>query len=281
MSLSILFISNSNVFTQYLSDTRIDYIKTESNIISESNSVLLSFKNENIKLNPVKHSGIQLKSKPELILSLSVSGLLPIAELKGNTADISLTNPATSAKSYYELWGYSIGLTAKLPAGKTGNLRPKISLHYTGFFNSGNDSTGMISIEPQLNIIQVGLGAEYSLLLPGSIRPFIEAEATANIFNGSVSYTDITGINNYTEDFNRNVRYGFTAGAGAEYVFNKTYSIFAGLRFSMANLVGKEYDETGAHDLNDEAFNLNGFAINRKNISFLSLYAGVSFGIGN
>ena len=215
-----------------------------------------------------------LSTKPEFIILAFAGGSIPLNELKGDVTTISLSNGATSSTSYFESWGYNLGITGKLPVGKKGNFRINISLIYNRFFNTGSDSANTVIIEPNLNIFQTGLGAEWAFTKIGDFTPFIGAEFNANIFNGSIDFIEIGPIISY--NYNRNVRFGFNAGAGVEYSINKTFGLIGGVKYNFTNLIGKDFDETGAHDLNDDAFTVNGVNIKQKNITFLNFYAGVA-----
>ena len=262
------------------------YFISSPQIISQSTNTLkdnnfLKLRSEKIQ-KPIsfnnKTSDVPV-SKAEFILMLSTGALLPLNDLKGDLSTVSLTNGATSSRGYYEKWGFSIGLIGKLPAGKKGNFRPKISLFYNSLNNSGSDSTGTVTIEPVINMLQVSLGLEYVIMKSDKFLPFIEADFAANILTRSITFTEGTNSFSFTANYNRNVRYGFGAGAGVEYQINKTYSLIGGIRYNYANLIGKESDNTGAHDFNDAAHTVNGFAIDQKIMTFISAYLGVSLNI--
>ena len=217
-----------------------------------------------------------LSTKPEFVLTAFAGGSLPLNELKGDLSSISLFNGATSSTGYFEAWGYNNGVLGKLPVGRKGNFMINISLIYNRFFNSGGDSTGTVTIEPNLNIFQSGLGAEWAFNKIGNVTPFIGAEFNANIYHGSIEFIEIEGGPGISYNYNRNVRYGFSAGAGIEYSINKTFGLTGGVKYNWTNLIGKKYDESGAHDLDDEAFIVNGISIKQRNIAFLNFYAGVA-----
>jgi hypothetical protein len=264
-----LYLTNVMVVnSQYKSDKNLSGLENTNKLFSQNSKN----KSESHKLTSL---GV-LSTKPEFILGAIGGGSIPLAELKGDVSTISLTNGATSAPSYFEEWGYSLGVFGKLPVGKTENIRINISLIYNRFFSSGTDSSDQVTIEPNLNIFQAGLGAEYAFTKIGNVTPFIGAEFTANIFGGSIDFIGSGSSSGISYNYNRNVRYGFWAGAGIEYFMNKSFSLIGGVKYNMANLIGKDRDETGAHDLDDEAFTLNGVSIKQKNISFINIYAGVA-----
>jgi len=221
---------------------------------------------------PIDVSGI----KPDLILSVTGGFSFPLADLKGDLNTVSSKNTATSSRAYFEQWGFNAGLQAQLPVDKKSRLRVTMSLIYNQFTNSGIDSSGATSIEPNLNFIQFGLGAEWAFTSISDITPYINIEANANIFGGSINFTDINSGLSYSADYNPDTRYGFTAAAGVEKTFNRTFGGYLGIKYCMANVLGKAYDPTGARELDDESFTANGFQINAKTISFVGVYLGFS-----
>jgi hypothetical protein len=264
----VILVNGFSIYSQQINKKENLIPLSLSSLTKKNNSV--NFKNPSLSV---------LSTKPEFILGAIAGGSAPLNELKGDLSSVSLTNPATSSPAYFESWGYNIGIYGKLPIGKKGNFRVSISLIYNRFFNSGDDSASSVTIEPNLNIFQAGLGLEYAFDRIGNVTPFIGAEFNANIFGGSIDFLKEGTSISYS--YNRNIRYGFCAGAGAEYFINKTFGLIGGVKYNMANLIGKEYNSTGAHELDDESFTVNGVNINRKNINFLNFYAGIALYISD
>lgn len=267
--LSCLIATNvSVVYSQY---TRGDFLNNQTEDLTISPT---GIQTKSSSLN-ITSLGV-LSTKPEFILAAFAGGSMPLNEFKGDLSTISLTNGASSAPSYFEKWGYNLGVLSKLPVGKTGNFRINVSLVYNRFFNSGSDSSGTVTIEPNLNIFQAGLGAEWAFNKIGNITPYIGAEFNANIYHGSIDFITIEGGSTFTYNYNRNVRYGFNAGAGIEYSINRSFGLIGGVKYHWTNLIGKKFDESGAHDLDDEAYSYSGINIKQKNITFINFYAGIA-----
>jgi len=262
-------------FVSYSQSTLQFDFKRDLHFLKSENNLTFFTHNNKITLNKNTSLGV-LSTKPEFIFGATAGGSIPLAELKGDVSTISLSNGATSSPKYFEQWGYSIGVFGKLPVGKKGNFRVNMSFIYNRFFNTGNDSSNTVTIEPNINIFQTGLGVEYALNRIGNVTPFVGAEFTANIFGGSIDFIGSGSSSGVSYNYNRNVRYGFWAGAGAEYFINKTFGLIGGVKYNFANLIGKEFDETGAHDLDDDSFTVNGITIKQKNIMFINIYAGVA-----
>lgn len=215
--------------------------------------------------------------------SLSASGgfLLPIGDLKGDVNTISLTNGVTSAQSYFEKMGYSYGLSAKMKIDKHNKARVTMSLIINNFINSGSDSSGKYTIEPELNFIQLGLGGEYAFARFNDLIPFIGIELNANSFFGQINFIDDSTSSTYSLKYAPVTRYGITIGAGADYYISSSWGVFAGVKFSASNLLGKNFDASGLHDLNDESYTLNGVSIKQKSIMHLAFYAGFTVFVGD
>ncbi|HEY3250841.1 MAG TPA: hypothetical protein VGK25_06955 [Ignavibacteria bacterium] len=214
--------------------------------------------------------------RPDLIISVTGGLSLPLADLKGDLSTVSLTNGATSSRAYFEKYGLNFGVQGKLPVDKKDRLRVIISVAYNFFTNSGSDSSGSSTIEPKLNFFQFGLGAEYAFMSAGDITPYFNLEANANIFGGSIDFTDNTSGLTVTAEYNRVTRYGFTASGGIEKAFTKSFGGFLGVKYCMANVLGKSSDLTGARELDDDSFVVNGFSVSQRTISFVGIYLGLS-----
>jgi opacity protein-like surface antigen len=230
--------------------------------------------------NNVKERNIPLYSPPGMIISPIAGFLVPLTQLKGNISSYSLTNKAVSSSSYFEKWGFDAGSLVKLPFGKRGNLRLVVSLTYSKFYEKGNDSSGAYTIKPKLNDLQIGIGGEWAFTQFKEIIPFVGFDLTGNIFDGSIEHIDNTTSVSVVTNYNTTTRYGFAIGVGADYYLSKDVSILIGVKYNIANLLGRKYGSTGAHELNDASFSINGVTINAKTISFLNIYGGISINIG-
>jgi hypothetical protein len=246
----------------------ISYSSLSQNVLNNS----ININNIHLSKTPIDVS----KIKPDFILSVTGGYLIPLGDLAGDLSTVSLTNPATSAKAYFEKYGFTVGGQGKLTIDKKSRYRVRISFQFNQFTNSANDSSGNTTISPKLNFFQFGLGAEWAITNISDITPYIGFEANANIFGGTIAYSNnTTGANNENE-YNTVTRYGFTADLGIEKAFNKSFGGFLGVKYCNANLLGKSSDLTGARELNDDAYTVNGFSIDAKNISFVGVYLGLS-----
>jgi len=216
------------------------------------------------------------KSPKSLQIIVGATGgfLVPTGDLKGEISTISLSNPVTTSKSYFENWGYSLGVEFKLPTASRDDLRITFSTCLNSFFNSGTDSSGIYSVEPTLKSIQTGLGIEYAIAVSKKVKVHLSAGLTGSLFYGTIDIRDSAGyVRSLT--YNPNRRYGIEGGVGGEYKITENVGVSAGLKYHLANLFGRDFDATGAHDLNDKEFLMNGVSIESKSISFFRLRLGL------
>jgi len=219
-------------------------------------------------------------SHPGLIQGIYGSFGFPFAPLKGNISTISLNNGATSAVSYFEKWAVGGGISEKLPVGNKGKFKVVINFNYSVFLNSGTDSLGVNSIKPKIEIFQTSLGGEYAITKLDRIEPFIGADITASIFGGSLQIDNSVLGTSVTADYNSVSRFGVDFGAGVDYKINKDFGFVLGGKYNISNIIGKSTDLTGAHELNDAGYSVNGINIKSKTISYINLYLGFSIYIG-
>jgi len=217
----------------------------------------------------------------QLILSLTGGYLLPTADLKGDVSKINFKNSATTALSYYENWGYTFGILSKLSTDKMDRFRVTVSLSLNYFRNTGQDSSGLYTVEPELNFFQAGLGAEWAFLNYGQQVVYIGFDINASSHSGSINiFNDSTG-SQISLLYSPVMRFGASVNLGVDYFISKSFGLTGGLKYSITNLFGKNYDASGLHDLNDDSYTLNGFSINKKTISYLGIYVGLSVYIGD
>ncbi len=187
---------------------------------------------------------------------------LPMGDFKG-------TYP-TDSNSYFQKSGFNAGADVKYYLGKKRNFGVTLSGGYHGFTSGDVSITGGGTAKDKINIIAIGLGAEWAFMPKGKANPFIGVEFTGNFFSGTSTFTDASG----------NVTSSTLNSA-----FNKTIGAVIGIKYNAANLIGKKNDTTGVtagtYSLNDASFtNSAGTSVSAKNISYLQFYGGVAFFFG-
>jgi opacity protein-like surface antigen len=78
-------------------------------------------------------------------------------------------------------------------------------------------------------------------------------------------------------------RFGIALGGGLDFAFSKNVGAVIGVKYNIANLIGKDSatsTTTGEYTLIDKEFTVGNITIPSKNISYIQLYAGVSFFLG-
>jgi hypothetical protein len=173
----------------------------------------------------------------------------------------------------------------KLGIGKKRNVKVTLGFNFNGFTNSVDLNNiyypgNTVTFIPHVNIITITGGGEYDFLPKGKINPFIGLDVTLNIWNGSFRFDNSgdTLPEYYPAKMKSETRLGFQFGAGAEYSIGKDMGLVAGVKYNMANLIGKSYMEPSTLastevQLGDKANNGNP----AKNISYLQIYGGFVF----
>jgi hypothetical protein len=251
---------------------------SDNNFNSNTLTKKITLKSNNEK-RPVDDDNFHVKPN-QFTLTLTGGYLQPTAGLKGDVSKINFKNPATTALSYYENYGYAFGLLGKLSTDKKDRFRITVSLSLNYFRNSGLDSSQVYTVQPELNFLQVGIGAEYAFMKKGRIVPFVGFDINATSYYGSINIIDDSTQSQVSLNYNPVKRFGASVNAGVDYHISGGFGISGGLKYSITNLIGRNYDESGLHDLDDESYTLNGFTIDKKTISYLSFYIGLSVFIG-
>ncbi|MCX7878352.1 MAG: porin family protein [Ignavibacteria bacterium] len=223
---------------------------------------------------------LSILSQPRLIISLSGGYNLPMGELKGNISDSSDRLNTYGIKN-----GFNIGLNGKYAIDKKRNFRITFGGSFNRMSGEGEYIHGnKVKEHKHMNIISAGLGAEYSFTPKGKTNPFIGFELTGNFISGETEET-VTLINpsvfhEHAGTTKKNLksasRFGITLGGGIEFSFSKNIGALIGAKYSMVNLIGKQYDSVaavGEYNLNDKESG----SLKTKNISLLQIYAGVSY----
>ncbi len=202
---------------------------------------------------------------------------LPMQDLKGTIG--------TDTNNYLQKSGFNIGADVKYYLGKKRNAGITLSGSYNGFtsgtYTGPSGNTALVKI----NIFAIGIGAEYAFMPKGKANPFIGVEFTGNFISGSGTYTFTTGPANINTTLNSATRFGVQFNGGVDIKFSKSFGAVIGIKYNLANLIGKKYDTTGtttaAFNLNDASYTDSaGNSVNAKNIGYIQLYAGVALFFG-
>jgi opacity protein-like surface antigen len=257
----------------------------------------------------VKYTTSKWKS-PILTIEVAGSYDLPIQESKGNVGDFfKFQNYGTSL-------GWGAQFNFKFGLGPQGQFRPYLTLGYAqlegrddnyAFIDSNRIAHGyplkgslLYDSTPGSSKIiirnpYIGVGFEYALTTADrkkrSIIPFVGLEFLLDIVTGIYRQTPDVAKGN--PEFNNlpvpftiksDVRMGLGAGIGADWRFTNIFGITFGLKYKIANLIGKKSDylqEENKMNLLDEGVqDLNVNLTQDRNIAYMEFYLGASFFIG-
>lgn len=214
-------------------------------------------------------------SQPQLKLHVTGGYNLPLPDLKGDL------DTRADSNTYFMKQGFGFGADGKYYLGTKRNVGITLGLGYQMFSNSSDSSTyfGATNIKNKLNAFTVGLGVEYNFMPKGKTQPFLGAEFTGHFFSGDFEAT--VGGTTFKRTLKSASRFGAAFGGGVDFKFGKQVGAVLGLKYNLANLIGKEYDSTNTSttevSLDDKEHTEGGVTVAAKNISYLQIYAGVSF----
>jgi opacity protein-like surface antigen len=228
----------------------------------------------------------QLQSQPKFIIHLYGGLSVPLPQLQGDVAPVPIAT--TFEKDYGMKLGINFGADGKYAFDKKGNIRGVISLGYNIFMNPGEYSsvTGSYKYKPTIGIFTASLGAEYAFLPKEKWCPYAGVDFTANFFNGSFNYDpQFSGIPNIS--LKSATRFGLQFGVGTDVAVSRSVGITAGVKYHLVNLIGKDSDTStfsqilpSERPLNDAEYTYSGKTVSAKNISYVQIYAGVTFYLG-
>lgn len=228
--------------------------------------------------------------------NLSVYGgySLPVADLTGDFPD-SLGNGISFAKSPSLLTsnGFNLGATGKYSVDTTGKARVTVSLGYNTFSGSKDYSrpSGTLTYKNKVNIFSLSAGIEYYLFPKKKVSPYGGLDLAANFFSGNITSS---GDSSRTLTRKSETRLGIIATGGVVMMIGKNTGITIGVKYALANLIGKkseltttiinpniDIEEEGSGSLYELPINDEETSNNRsKTLNYLQFFAGVSFNFG-
>jgi opacity protein-like surface antigen len=268
----------------------------------------------------VSFSQVKTKSKkfkaPQFTVEINGAYNLPIMDTKGEVADFfKFTNYGTKI-------GFGGELNFKLAVSKYGEVRPMLTLGYAQFQNDdkntayldtnnlrygyplpGNLQYGSVTGKSELFIrtAYAGLGIEYAFTKLDKARrftPYGNLTLDMNVIWGLYRQTPSGSVpgqvspgTEISYTINSSVRFGLSVGIGAQYRLAQPFGLNFGIKFKMANLIGKDSKTTPTkeQDPNEEnkmnlldkaATNLNTMLSKDRNIGYMHFYLGFAFYIG-
>ncbi len=226
-------------------------------------------------VHPIVNAQVKFSLGPSLGITI------PTGDYSGTTLD------------YYA--GTKYGLSSGINFGavfkaKFPILSLKVSLNYSPLKNTGNSEPGQGSVEVKQNLFIIGIGPEFSFNIPASpIKPYVGIDLLLTSFSGETTFQGVARVPSGTYSIASATRTGLGLGAGAEFSFGKKYALDFGIKYSLLNLMGKDF--TGGSDrinsytsLNDAsdplytASNDEHFIVSNRSISVLQFNLAFLFG---
>ncbi len=223
-------------------------------------------------------------AQPKFILSAHGGYSLPMGDFKN---DIVLLDTVPENWPYLMKNGYNFGAEGKLAVNRMGNIRVVLGINYNSFTNTGNIQSGIpsdgaggtvptIEFNPKVNILGISLGGEYGFMPKQKANPFLGLDITGNFYSGT--FNDPAGVKTKLKS---ETRIGLQFGGGVDYMFSRNVGGLLGVKYNLANLLGKGADDeseiaTNEVDLGDKEHT----GQVARNIGYLQLYAGLSFYFG-
>lgn len=223
---------------------------------------------------------------------------LPASDLEGTFPDTLSSNNRldfNSARTLLTKKGFGFGTAFKFIVDTVGSARLNGGIAYSSFSGSKEYT---IPFKPtriytsNVSIFTITAGAEYMFNPQSKMSPLFGLDLAANFFGGSIKSKGDTA---FTLDRSQETRLGVTATAGLNVAITKKINIVFGVKYSLANLIGKKTEtisttttntntdigETGEVvsfelPLNDAASGRN----EAKSFNYFHFFTGVSFGFG-
>lgn len=217
-------------------------------------------------------------SQPQYKLHITGGYNLPMPDLKGEQTFTTIEKDTYGMKS-----GFNSGLDFKYFLGKKRNVGITLGLNYNMFSNNVDSSIAGTTYNQKnkINIFQAALGVEYNFMPKGKTQPFLGVAFTGNFFSGSSKTEPLpTGGTDYT--LKSSSRFGVKVGGGLDFKLSKSVGAIIGFDYNLSNLIGKDFDSTVTagqteFPLNDKEFTVGTTTFKARNISYINIYAGVSF----
>jgi len=209
-------------------------------------------------------------SQPKSILSFYGGFSAPLPQLSGQ---LGSSQVVAYQENYGMQTGLNVGLEFKYAFGKKGNFRGVMGYMGNFFINWTEVFTlGLVDVDrPTIEIGTWNIGGEYAFSPKEKLNPFVGAGLTINFIGG--------------QSIESATRYGFQLGFGADIAVSNYVGFQGGIKYNLANLIGKDSDTSKFTTrreipLNDGEYYYRGQHIGAKNISFLQMYLGIEFYLG-
>lgn len=235
---------------------------------------------------------ISINGQTKLHFIVSGGLSLPLGDFK---LEVPTVDTVRADWPYQTKIGYHFGAAGILPLDKRENINLSFGISYTSLSNNigvitpatsnggnnfDNESQGGVSVTfmPRINLYTINCGILYVFSPKNKFHPMFSLEGAINFFSGHFDF-DQTSTSIYSRaDLKSSIRFGLLFGGGLEYRIDKNFGIFGGMKYSIANLVGKTAENsslTSSIALGDKGHSENGMTRSTKNISYFQISLGV------
>lgn len=223
----------------------------------------------------------QTYSVPKGAIHFHVGYTMSLPDLKGTfPKDLQEgKNPAP----YFVNSGFNIGADGKYYLDKKSTFGLILSGTFTTL-SSGDigvsDSTyGVGTWRTNMNIVTIGVGAEYDFAPKRPANPFVNVQFTTNIIGGKTSFDASGGsLPTSSSSMSTAIRFGAMFGAGVDVKLSQKVGLVLGGRYHFANLFGKDSSANTSteYGLNDKETT----TMKSRKMPYLQFFAGISLYLG-
>jgi opacity protein-like surface antigen len=223
----------------------------------------------------------QTYSVPKAAIHFHVGYTMTLPDLKGTfPKDIQ---EGKNPMPYFVNNGFNVGLDGKYYLDKKSTFGLILSGTYTrlssGDIGTSDSTFGVGTHRFDMNLISIGIGAEYDFAPKRPANPFVNLQLTTNIIGGSYEFAASGGSQpsvNYS--MTSAIRFGAMFAAGVDVKLSQKIGLVIGGRYHFVNLFGKDSSATTTSEfgLNDKETT----TMKARKMPFLQFFAGVSFYLG-
>jgi len=228
----------------------------------------------------------QTFSVPKASIHFHIGYTTTLPDLKGEFPGdiIAGKNPTP----YFVNNGFNFGADGKYYLDKKSTFGILLSATYTALSSgdigvsdsdTGAGSIGVGTWRTNMNIISIGVGAEYDFAPKRPANPFVNVQLTTNIIGGKTTFDASGGtVPSSSASMSTAIRFGAMFTAGVDVKLSQKVGLVLGGRYHFVNLFGKDStaSTTTEYGLNDKETTVE----QSKKMPFLQFFAGISLYLG-
>lgn len=225
----------------------------------------------------------QVYSQSYISISFHGGYSLPLPDLKGN-----VNEEIERSSTYLTKSGFNTGLSGSMTLNKKKSLRLILTAEGNFFTGSASYTLNNLSydVKNKINIFSLSTGIENLFVPQKKFSPYIGLDFTGNLFTGSFQQTssDVQNDSNlYNLQIEPTIRLGLAIGLGGKLKLSKRTNLFLGIKYSFANLIGKNYTtepsegKTGLNDKANPNVSISDVFDSNRNITYIQFNFGFSY----